>query len=99
MSPGDAFLQRFLTDHRAWSERIRRASYAESVSMDRVPEGVRVQVKWKNNKGEGSYEKIFTLQDLLGHTRTLSPPAWALQKKHCTCAQETIAGVLSKRGV
>lgn len=100
MSPIDNFLQRFLSEFRGWSERIRRAAYAESVVFSRTPAGVEVLVTWKTKSNEeGSYSKIFPIEELLGHTHTLHPHAWLLQKRHCTCAREVISGALNRRGV
>lgn len=100
MTPGDAFLLRFLRELREWSDRIRRASYAETVTMARVQEGVEVRVTWRNRDDtEGEYRRVLTLEDLLGSSRALHPHAWVLQKRHCGYAREIIAGVLGKRGV
>ena len=100
MSPSDSFMLRFVREFRGWSDRIRKATYAETVVFSRVPEGAEVTVRWKNrDKTEGSYSKVFTLEELLGNTRHLSSHAWSLEKKYCACARDMISGALNSRGI
>jgi len=80
---------------------IRKSTYSDQVSVQRVADGVEVTVTWKytGGVGHGTYRKTFALKDVVGDTSGLSEAAWEIKKKPCMCAREVITGVLQQRGV
>ena len=100
MSPGRLLLQQLASELRARGERIRRSSYAERVEIRVRPQGLHVEVFWKNKSGEdASWEKLFSLQELLGDSFHLDPLAWQVEKRPCGLSREIAQAVLYQRGV
>lgn len=100
MSEIDQFMQQFMQDMTAYVDRVRKAAYAESVVFLRSSRGVVVTVYWLDKGGKkNEWQKTFTVEELLGHTRHHPKHLWRIQKGHCTCYREIVAGTLQSRGV
>jgi len=95
----DQFMQQFMQDMTAYVDRVRKAAYAESVVFMRSSRGVVVTVYWRNKSGEKKeWQKVFTMEELLGNTRHHPKHLWRIQKGHCACYREIVVGTLQARG-
>jgi hypothetical protein len=67
----------------------------DSLSIELVDTGLEVTASWKGS----TWKKVFTNQELLGHTLTLSPLAWSVPQRPCHWARQIIQAILNQRGV
>lgn len=101
MDRGTALLQGLQKQLMAWRDYIRRCTHATEVSFEPRAEGTfDLVVKWVDKKNvPGQFTKSFTRSFVFGGTATLSPEAWAVEKKACVHARETVQEILVQRGV
>jgi hypothetical protein len=95
MNPAARVLVPFLAKLRPWDSTIRRSAYLQDLSMTVFDTGLEVTATWNGFQ----WKKVFTNQELLGHTSSLSPLAWSIPKKPCYWARQIISAILNQRGV
>jgi hypothetical protein len=77
-----------------WVDQIRRSAVVKDVQITLVDTGVQVQAAWEG----GSWKKVFTNEELLGHTAVLSSASWKVPRRPCFWARQIISDVLIARG-
>lgn len=84
-----------------WQAFIKRAAYANSVSVEPGELGeFIVTVRWINKSGEtGEYRKLFSREYVFGRTMQLASSAWMVQRCAGEYAREVVREVLRLRGV
>jgi hypothetical protein len=95
MNPAFRTLQPFLSRLRNWEPTIRRSTLITGFRMGIVDEGIQVTAVYSGTE----WKKVFTNQELLGHTFNLSSPAWKVPKRPCYWARQIISAILNQRGV
>lgn len=95
MNPAHKVLRPFLNKLRNWEPTIRKATHITGLLMEIVDEGIQVTVVYSGTE----WKKVFTNQELLGHTSSLTSPAWKVPKRPCYWARQIISAILNQRGV
>ncbi len=101
MDRGSHLLQELKSKLQAWSSYIQRSTHATAVLFEPLERGeFRVVVRWLNkNREPGEHTKDFTRPFVFGATFTLTPLAWAVEKKACEHARDIVQEILRERGV
>ncbi len=101
MDRGSALLRGLQDKLKAWADYIRRCTHGEVVFVQKTGGEFDVVVRWPLTRGgvAGEYVKSFTRQYAFGGTFSLSPNAWAIEKKTCDHARDIVRETLDRRGV
>lgn len=95
MDRGAALLQGLLTNLRQWAPHIRRVTCASEVEVEYGDRGAfSLVVSWPG----GSHRRDYTREFVFGASYSLSPDAWAVQRRACDYARDLMREVLQQRG-
>lgn len=94
MNPARRVLTPFLAKLNPWVPTIIKSSYIQDLAICIVDTGLEVTATWK----DGNWKKVFTNQELLGHTSSLPAQAWSVPKRPCFWAKQIIGAILNQRG-
>jgi len=76
-------------------DRIRRGTMATGVTITQSADCVTVKIEW----GPASWEKSYTVPDILGGIFVLPQSTWEIHKPYCQTTREIILEALNSRGV
>jgi hypothetical protein len=100
MDRGAALLRDLQDKLKAWTDYIRRCTNGEVAFVQKSGGEFDLVVRWPNKgSSAGEHVKSFTRQFVFGGTFSLSPNAWAIEKRACDHARDVVREVLAKRGV
>ena len=101
MDRGTALLQDLRRKLAGWQDYIKRCTHATEVLFVNKEGGeFDLVVHWVNKQqSAGEFTKNFTRRFVFGGTFSLSPNAWAIERRACDHARDIVREILSKRGV
>jgi len=95
-NPSARELRPILDGLNKWRPIILRSTFADAVTFEIVDDGIAANVSWSRRE-PGSWQRVFTTQELLGTLRVGS--TWIGARRACGFARLVIQSVQEKRGI
>jgi hypothetical protein len=100
MDRGTVLLHSLRDNLRPWADRIRRATYASSVTFIPHKDGeFAVRIEWKVGDETRHFERAFRRLEVFGKSFNDGPAGWRIQLKTCDYAKLLMREAMAARGL